>query len=569
MLYYKIVLTFFCCYNPCDGNKSNENYSSGKSNGGKENILTNPPVKTGHKPLSKDNLKITEGGKKEFIPEKTKEKIEGINTKDEKDENIQEKTDWGKTLVKENKIIKETKLEKKVEGKVVDDNTLYIKSNSIILNGVPLTKVINEGEKFLIVDENYTNKIIIYEWDKEVFDSKYKIEIEEDIKKNPYIIAIVEVKIDNGKLKKYIISCLNFVHDDKNGLFGHSSIVNIKILESKKVINMSAMFDYCTSLTNIDFGNIDTSEVTNMRYMFKECSKLTNINLSNLDTSKVTDMSNMFFACSSLKDINFDNFNTSNVTNMSDMFSGCRALKELNLNNFNTSNVTNMSWMFEGCSSLEYLDINNFNTSKVTDMNSMFSRCSSLKEFNIKNFDTGKVTDMSYMFNECTSLKELNLNNFNTNNVTNMKGMFYGCSSLQELNLEKLNTNNVTNMSDMFYGCSSLKELNLNNFNTSNVTNMSEMFEGCSSLKELNLNNFNTNNVTDMYFMFYGCSSLKELNLNNFNINNKTTIQCILYGCSNLKSGKIILCNNISTNQILSALNKAGIPKDALQITKN
>ena len=114
MFYHKIVLHFLlsifvniynsncgCCYNPCDGNKSNENYSSGKSNGGKENILTNPPVKPGHKYLGKDNLKITEGGKKEFIPEKTKEKIEKTNTKDKKDEkNIQEKTDVGKNTSK-------------------------------------------------------------------------------------------------------------------------------------------------------------------------------------------------------------------------------------------------------------------------------------------------------------------------------------------------------------------------------------------------------------------------------------------------------------------------------------
>ena len=62
------------------------------------------------------------------------------------------------------------------------------------------------------------------------------------------------------------------------------------------------------------------------------------------------DMSYMFQGCSSLKDINLSNFNTSNVTNMSWMFNGCELLSSLpDISKWNTSNVTEMSRMFDGC----------------------------------------------------------------------------------------------------------------------------------------------------------------------------------------------------------------------------
>ena len=50
----------------------------------------------------------------------------------------------------------------------------------------------------------------------------------------------------------------------------------------------------------------------------------------------------MFNWCSSLKELNLNNFNTNNVTDMEGMFCCCSSLIELNFNNFNTDNVTNL-----------------------------------------------------------------------------------------------------------------------------------------------------------------------------------------------------------------------------------
>jgi len=241
----------------------------------------------------------------------------------------------------------------------------------------------------------------------------------------------------------------------------------------------------------------DTEKVTDMSFMFQYCSSLTELDLKNFNTTKVTNMSLMFDNCSSLKELKFrKNFNTSNVTDMSNMFSKCSSLKILDIKNFNTTNVTDMTSMFSECVSLENLDISNFNTTNVTNMSNMFFGCSKLTELNLQNFNTSNVTDMDYMFCMCSSLKELKFGeNFNTEKVTKMKKMFYECSSLENLDISNFNTSNVTDMNDMFFGCSSLKNLKYGqNFNTSNVTNKENMFENCDKLPDDIRNKFSNKN---------------------------------------------------------------------------
>ena len=161
-------------------------------------------------------------------------------------------------------------------------------------------------------------------------------------------------------------------------------------------------------------------------------------------------LSNMFNNCSTLEEIDLSSFNTNQVANMSFMFNNCSSLKKLNLSSFNTNQVTNMTCMFGNCCSLKELNLSSFNTKLVTNMSSMFRNCTSLEELNLSSFDTSQVTDLSNMFRDCSSLQELNLSSFNTNKVTNMHNMFRNCSSLRELNLSSFNTNQVIYMQKIF-----------------------------------------------------------------------------------------------------------------------
>ena len=145
-------------------------------------------------------------------------------------------------------------------------------------------------------------------------------------------------------------------------------------------------------------------------YLFYEFGGIINMNLQLLDTSNVTNMSHMFEGCGGLTSLNISNFDTSKVTDMQKMFYVCTKLTTLDLSNFDTSNVTNMYFMFNYCSSLTSLNVNSFDTSKVTDMGYMFSNVSKLNQLNLSNFVIGiGMTNMQGIFNNCSGLTSLNL----------------------------------------------------------------------------------------------------------------------------------------------------------------
>ena len=228
------------------------------------------------------------------------------------------------------------------------------------------------------------------------------------------------------------------------------------------------------------YANYDSS------WLFGLFGNLTEINnLQNLDTSYVTNMSDMFSWMSSLTELDLSSFDTSNVTDMSYMFcmANGSALTTLNLSSFDTSNVTDMSYMFRD-TNLTTLDLSHFDTSNVTNMSYMFYNVSSLTELDLSSFDTSNVTDMSDMFYVMSSLTALDLSSFDTSNVANMNSMFFAMESLIELDLSSFDTSNVTDMSDMFYRSSSLNNITYgNNFVYANNANVSGMFSGCPANK--------------------------------------------------------------------------------------
>ena len=175
--------------------------------------------------------------------------------------------------------------------------------------------------------------------------------------------------------------------------------------------------------------------------------------------SLAKDSSFMFDCCSSLTNLDLTNFDTSNVTNMSCMFSGCYWLTNLNLTNFDTSRVKNMSWMFRGCKSLTNLNVNNFDTNKVTDIRYMFQGCSHLVDLNLSNWKARHVTNMQGLFYGCSSLENLDLSNFDTTNAIFTGWLFRDCFSLTRIRLSsncrpflrELPTNETCNLSSKYH----------------------------------------------------------------------------------------------------------------------
>ncbi len=240
--------------------------------------------------------------------------------------------------------------------------------------------------------------------------------------------------------------------------------------------NSYKLFDSLSKLTTLDMSVLNTSKVTDMSFMFRSCSALTSLDVSGFDTSKVTNMSAMFRFCSALTSLGVSGFDTSKVTNMSMMFDNCSTLTSLDVSGFNTSNVAHMRYMFYYCLKLTSLDLSNFNTSKVTDMNYMFRDCSALTSLDLSSFNMAKVTNSGNMLDFGTSNKIQTLktpfNNtsaiaittgstlYNVSTETVATGVLAGSTSSQTLSIRftlNLNANGgscSTSSIVGYYGCS-------------------------------------------------------------------------------------------------------------------
>ena len=122
------------------------------------------------------------------------------------------------------------------------------------------------------------------------------------------------------------------------------------------------------------------NKLINLSYMFSWCNSLSNIEeLKYLDVKYSNDFSYMFCGCSSLSDISpLKHWNVSSGKNFSSMFCNCTALSDLNpIKNWNVSNGNNFQYMFYGCSSLTDLHpLQNWNVSNKGEFEKMFSGCS-------------------------------------------------------------------------------------------------------------------------------------------------------------------------------------------------
>ena len=271
---------------------------------------------------------------------------------------------------------------------------------------------------------------------------------------------------------------------------GNSSNITKVVFDSSfknctSITSTAYWFFGCYYLATIEgIDNLKTGNVVDMTAMFADCRSLTSLTLWNFDTSNVTNMSSMFQDCSGLVSLTLEWEHTEKVTDMSCMFRGCKKIGSLKLTHFNTKNVTNMWCMFYDCTELTVLDIYYFDTSNVTNMNSMFQDCPNLIDIDLRGFNTEKVTNMGQMFDGCSKLKKLDMSKFNTQNVTNFQCLFMNCSELTTLDLSTFNTAQVEHMGQVFEGCSKLQTIYVDKdkWTTSAVTFGPRTFDGCTSL---------------------------------------------------------------------------------------
>ncbi len=293
-----------------------------------------------------------------------------------------------------------------------------------------------------------------------------------------------------------------------------TTIEHLDYLNTSEVDDMRLMFSSCTSLETLDLSSFNTEKVKHMYAMFDGSTNLRSIKLpKGFIGSSVTDLKAMFNNCTSLTELDLSSSNAEKVTDMSKMFNGCSALSKLVLTDFKTEQVSTMENMFCNCSTLETLDVSSFNTENVTTMLGMFNNCSSLRSLDLPGFNTANVTQMSSMFNKCSSLRSLDLSSFNTRKVTQMQSMFEGCTNLESIDLSSFDTENMKSMTGMFFSCTKLETLDLSSFATPKMVSMVDAFSNCKNLKTIYVTSaFTTDKVTLDFSIFAGCVNLPNYN---------------------------------------------------------
>ena len=213
----------------------------------------------------------------------------------------------------------------------------------------------------------------------------------------------IRYKINNEK--GFIIKIFgdDFVKNNKNNCF---------ILKEEEQIELSSEYEIRENHNEeiLELKLIETNTIYNMSHMFDECETLLELpDIYKWDTSFVIDMSYLFYGCTSLNYISdFSVWNLSKVQNLNSLFCNCSSLKSIpDISKWNLSSVKNMNGMFYGCKLLSSMpDISIWNVSNVKDMNYMFSKCLLLTELpDISKWDIKKASIYG-MFNGCNkSLK--------------------------------------------------------------------------------------------------------------------------------------------------------------------
>ena len=192
-----------------------------------------------------------------------------------------------------------------------------------------------------------------------------------------------EVVFKNKEEKLNHIVMVHYIHNLRNSkkirIFGQNFVEKNKYNCYLKVNGEIKQLCEYLEINNsekdtLEIKLLETIRINNMSYLFYECETLKYIKFK-WNTEAITDISLMFCKCTSLMTIEgISHWNTSNITNMSYLFSSCKSLKNLpDISNWNVQNVIDMNYMFNDCRSLEsFPDLSKWKINKTLVKEGMF-----------------------------------------------------------------------------------------------------------------------------------------------------------------------------------------------------
>ena len=149
-------------------------------------------------------------------------------------------------------------------------NEIINYNNHIFLNDI--NEIIEEPDDYIKINKLIDLYNIIFNSDKNII--KYKINVNDEKIK---IFGNIFVKNNKDKCKiiyekkEYDLTEFFYINNYKN------NILEIDLKINNDIIDMSYMFDNCTSLIYFSNNNWNTNNVYNMSYLFKDCLNLSTI----------------------------------------------------------------------------------------------------------------------------------------------------------------------------------------------------------------------------------------------------------------------------------------------------
>lgn len=221
------------------------------------------------------------------------------------------------------------------------------------------------------------------------------------------------------------------------------------------------------NVKSVDLTNFRTDNATTLAFLFNGSKSLETITgIEHLNTTQVQDLTAAFQYCAALTNLDLSSWKTDNVTSVSNMFFQTTQLQTVTgMDTWNMPKLTEARALF-AYSGITKVDLSNWNPTELRDFTHVFNGCSNLTEVKIENWEVPYLDGISYAFYNCTSLQNLDLSTWkNTILLTNFNAAFYGCGNLKTLNLSGL----VHNYKDCvfsltFEGLSQLETLNISNW---------------------------------------------------------------------------------------------------------
>lgn len=255
-----------------------------------------------------------------------------------------------------------------------------------------------------------------------------------------------------------------FYNDIFRGLTSLKYVNNLLINYVGRSMTFANMFDGCANLIEMSFHpDSYVKDVISMDYMFRGTS-MTGVDFSNVNFEKIVSYKYMFADCL-MEEFSFTVPRT--ITSIQGMLSNCRNLRTLK--NFTIShNVTVTDWLLD-------TPIENLINCSFYNQNTSFKNNTTLKTIQGFNY-TGN--NLANYFEGCSNLQSAELKIGSA--VTKANNLFASCPLLNNVDFNtESDLSNITTISDMFNGDSSLTTIkNLKITNSSTIANNTTL-SGC------------------------------------------------------------------------------------------